>query len=142
MVASLIMPHAASQTKDETKRMLNKEAWKLYQQYVDGWKPISPGERRVLVADVVAENAKYTTTEHESGGLETMIEDMVAFQNKFPGGRFDVDDVSAHHDVALFTWVLVKADGSVLVKGHDQIRISAEGKIAELTTFAPSISEP
>ncbi|MDR3616765.1 MAG: nuclear transport factor 2 family protein [Candidatus Obscuribacterales bacterium] len=122
--------------------MQNKEAWKLYQRYVDGWKPISAEERKTLVAEVVAEDAKYITPQHVIGGRETMIEDMAAFQGKYPGGRFDVGDVSAHHDVALFTWVLVQADESVLVKGHDLIRISAEGKIAELITFAPSTSEP
>lgn len=122
--------------------MQNKEAWELYQRYVDGWKSISPDERKILIADVVAEDAKYTTPQHESGGRETMIEDMAAFQSNYPGGRFDVGDVSAHHEVALLTWVLVQADGSVLVKGHDQIHISAAGKIDELITFAPSVSEP
>ncbi len=122
--------------------MQNKEAWELYQRYVDGWKSISPDARKILIADVVAEDAKYTTPQHESGGRETMIEDMAAFQSNYPGGRFDVGDVSAHHEVALLTWVLVQADGSVLVKGHDQIHISAEGKIDELITFAPSVSEP
>ena len=49
--------------------------------------------------------------------------------------------MSAHHDVALLTCVLVQADGNVFAKGHDQIRISAEGKIVGLTTFAPSVSQ-
>jgi hypothetical protein len=47
-----------------------------------------------------------------------------------------------HHDVALLTWLLVQADGTVLAKGHDQIRVSPEGKIVDLLTFAPSVSEP
>jgi hypothetical protein len=67
---------------------------------------------------------------------------MEGFQEKFPGGRFDVEDGSVHHDVGLFTWVLVQADGTALVKGHDQIRLSAEGKIAGLITFAPSAPKP
>ena len=58
------------------------------------------------------------------------------------GGYFDVEDVSTHHDVALLTWLLVQPDGTVLAKGHDQIRVSPEGKIVELLTFAPSVSEP
>jgi hypothetical protein len=53
-----------------------------------------------------------------------------------------MEDVSAHHDVALLTWLLVQADGTVLVKGHDQIRVSPEGKIVNLITFAPSVSKP
>jgi hypothetical protein len=133
---------ARSQRERINKKMPNKKAWKLYQRYVDGWRAIPLGERKALIADVVAEHAKYMTPQHATGGRETMIEDMAAFQSKYPGGWFEVGNVSAHHDVALLTWVLVQPDGNVLAKGHDQIRISAEGKIAELITFAPSVSEP
>ena len=77
-----------------------------------------------------------------SRGRETAIEDMAAFQKSFPGGRFDVGDVSAHHDLALLTWVLVQADGKVFARGHDQIRIAPDGKIASIITFAPSVTSP
>ncbi len=40
-----------------------------------------------------------------------MIDDMAEFQKKFPEGHFDLGDVSAYHDVALLTWLLVQADG-------------------------------
>ena len=119
----------------------NSDAWKLYEKYVQGWKAVSDEERRGITIDVISENAEYFTPQHESGDRETMIEDMAAFQKSFPGGRFDVGDVSAHHDVALLTWILVTADEKVVAKGHDQIRVSAEGKIVSLITFAPSISE-
>jgi hypothetical protein len=85
---------------------------------------------------------KYSTRLHESGGRQTVIEDMAAFQQKFPGGHFDVGDVSAHHDVALLTWVLVQADGTVFAKGHDEISVQPEGKIVNLITFPPSVSKP
>ena len=122
--------------------MTNQEAWRLYERYLEGWKAISSKERAAIIAEVVAEDVQYCTPKHASGGRETMIEDMAAFQERFPGGQFDVGDVSAHHDVALLTWVLVQADGSVLAKGHDQIRVSPEGKIVGLITFAPSVSKP
>jgi hypothetical protein len=34
--------------------------------------------------------------------------------------------------------MLVRADGTVFAKGHDQIRVSQEGKIVSLITFPPS----
>ena len=71
-----------------------------------------------------------------------MIEDMATFQSKFPGGHFDVGDVSAHHDVALLTWVLIQPDGKEVARGHDQLRVSPEGKIASIVTFAPSVPQP
>ena len=122
--------------------MTNQEAWKIYGRYVQGWSAISDQERRQIANEVIAEDARYSTPQHASGGRETMIDDMAAFQQKFPGGRFDVGDVSAHRDVALLTWVLVLADGKILARGHDQIRVSPAGQIAELVTFAPSVTEP
>lgn len=120
----------------------NSEAWKLYEKYLGGWKAISDEQRTLITAEVLTENVQYSTARHESGGRETAIADMAAFQEKFPEGRFDVGDVSAHHDVALLTWVLVQADGNVFAKGHDQMRVSPEGNIVSLITFAPSVSKP
>jgi hypothetical protein len=120
----------------------NQEALAIYKRYVDGWRAISSEQRTKIATDVIAENVQYSTPRHESGGRETIIEDMVTFQNKFPEGHFDVGDVSAHHDVALLTWVLVQADGKIFARGHDQIRVSADGKIMSLITFAPSVSKP
>jgi hypothetical protein len=144
-VAGLSPVPSASQAhgeKEIRKVLTNQEAWKIYQQYVDGWAPIPDEQRRKVATGVIAEDARYSTPRHESGGRETMIEDMVAFQAKFPGGHFDVGDVSAHHDVALLTWILVQADGTIVAKGHDEIRVSPDGKIVSLVTFAPSVSKP
>jgi hypothetical protein len=40
------------------------------------------------------------------------------------------------------TWLLVQPDGTILARGHDQIRVTSEGKILNLLTFAPSVSKP
>ena len=117
----------------------NEQAWKLYSRYVDGWKAISAEERRRIVEESLAADLSYITPNHAAGSRETAIADMVAFQTKFPGGRFDIGDVSAHHDVALLTWILVTSDGTAGAKGHDQIRVR-NGRIVELVTYAPSVS--
>jgi hypothetical protein len=132
---------AAQPHVKEKMKMTNQEAWKLYERYVQGWKAIGDDERKRIAADVLADNIRYSTPRHESGGRQTIVDDEVAFQARFPGGRFDVGDVSAHHDVALLTWVLVQADGTIAARGHDQIRV-AGGKIVDLITFAPSVERP
>lgn len=128
--------------KEKAYVLTNRAAWDLYAKYVDGWKAISDEQRTKIVSEVLSANVQYATPRHESGGRETIVEDMTAFQTKFPGGHFDVGDVSAHHDVALLTWVLVQADGKIVARGHDQIQVSADGKISSLITFAPSVTTP
>ena len=121
--------------------MTNQEAWTLYESYLEGWKAISDEERAKVAEEVVAAGVRYSTRNHELGDRRTVIADMAAFQQKFPGGHFDVADVAAHHDVALLTWVLVQADGTEFARGHDQISVSPEGKIVGLITFPPSVSK-
>lgn len=133
-------PTMSHTEKEKANVLTNQEAWKIYQKYVDGWKAISDEERAKIVAEITSPDIRYTTPNHESVGRPTVSEHMAAFQAKFPGGHFDVGDVSAHHDLALLTWVLVKADGSVFARGHDQIRVSPDGRIVSVITFAPPVS--
>jgi len=51
-------------------------------------------------------------------------------QKQCPSDHFDIENVSTHHEVALFKWVLILPDGKVTVKGQDCIRFSPAGKIA------------
>jgi hypothetical protein len=126
----------------EGTNMTNEASWKLYERYLEGWKAISAEERNKIAAEVLDDNVEYSTRLHESGNHQTVIEDMADFQAKFPGGHFDTGDVSSHHEHALLTWMLVQADGTVFAKGHDQIRVSQEGKILSMITFPPSTSNP
>jgi hypothetical protein len=129
-------------TKETAVELTNQVAWDIYRRYVDAWKAIPDEQRRSIASSVLAEDIRYSTPRHATGGRQTVIDDMAAFQAKFPGGHFDIGDVSAHHDVALLTWILVSADGTVVAKGHDQIRVSAGLAITELITFAPSVTSP
>lgn len=127
---------------EKSMTLTNGDAWKIYDRYLEGWKATSDDQRRKIAVEIIAEHAQYSTPRHTSGGRQTMIEDMATFQNRFPGGHFDIGDVSAHDDVALLTWVLVQADGKVFARGHDQIRVSPDGKLASVITFAPSVTKP
>lgn len=130
-----------NQMKD-TLTNSNKRAWDIYEKYLEGWKPISKEEREKIASEIMVENIEYTTPRHESGDRYTVIKDMEAFQARLPGGHVEIRDVSAHHDVALLTWDLIQANGESFAKGHDQLRISKEGKIIGLITFAPPVSKP
>ena len=128
------------QMKD-TLTSSNQKLWDIYEKYAAGWKPISKKEREIA-AQIMAENIEYRTPSHDSGDRNTAIKDMEAFQAKFPGGHFEIREVSSHHDLALVTWELIQVNGESFAKGHDQLRISTEGKIIGLRTFPPSVSKP
>lgn len=132
--------HLNQKQVTDTLTNANKIAWDIYEKYLEGWKPISKKERERITSEIMIENVEYTTPRHETGDRYTVIKDMEAFQARLPGGHVEIRDVSAHHDVALVTWDLIQANGESTAKGHDQLRISKEGKIIELITFAPPVS--
>ena len=117
--------------------MTNLQALNVYQTYVEAWKPISDAQRKSILSEVFDENVEYLVPEYV-GGTSAAIEDMERFQKQYPGAHFDIENVSTHHEVALFKWVLILPDGKVTVKGHDCIRFSPAGKIVSLLTFGPA----
>jgi hypothetical protein len=135
-------PKTAVEDKEKAIVLTPKAAWTIYEKYLGGWRAISAEQRDQIAAELIAEDVRYKTRNHESGGRQTIVGDMETFQSKFPSGHFDIGDVSAHHDVALLTWILVKADGEIFARGHDQLRVRPDGKIAEIVTFAPSVESP
>jgi hypothetical protein len=119
----------------------NQKAWNLYEKYVKAWKPITDDQRASILDEVFAVDLQYFTADFQ-GGREAVLADITSFQKKFPGSYFTIDDISTHHDIALFTWVFTQPDGTPIAKGHDHVRISADGKLAAITTFGPSIPKP
>jgi hypothetical protein len=115
----------------------NQQALTIYQSYVEAWEPIPDAQRKSILSGVLDEKMEYLVPQYV-GGVSEAIEDMERFQKQYPGAHFEVENVSTHHEVALFKWVLVLPDGKVTVKGHDCVRFSPEGKIASLLTFGPS----
>ena len=114
----------------------------LYKQYVKAWSAISDQERRSILASVLETEILYRIPRMEGTGHQIVIDDMNEFQAKFPGGQFALHSVSEHHDVALMEWALILADGTTAALGHDAIRVTPEGKLGQIVTFAPSTLEP
>jgi hypothetical protein len=129
--------------KTEGSIMTNQEAWKLYEKYLSAWNTTSIEQRLKIANEVLSESIEYHTARHDlSLGRSLVVEDMATFHERFPGGYFEIGDVSSHHNVALLTWVIIQADGKELARGGDQITVGSIGQIAKITTFAPSVKDP
>jgi hypothetical protein len=120
----------------------NKGAWTLYEKYLEGWNSTSDDIRKKVAAEVTADNFQYRTRNHELGGRPELVADMASFQSRFPGGHFEIGDVSSHHNVALLTWVIIQADGKEFARGGDQITVDRNGRISSIITFPPATKTP
>jgi hypothetical protein len=138
-------PVAAEKGSKNEKKVIevtNRDAWNIYAKYVSGWNADSLDIQKNMINEVTTDNIQYRTRNHDSGGRPEILQDIATFHKKFPGGHFEIGDVSSHHDVALLTWVVIKADGKEAARGGDQLRISPEGKIASILTFPPATKTP
>lgn len=123
--------------------MNNHEAWKIYEKYLSAWNTTSIDQRLKISNEVLSENIEYQTARHDlTTGRSLIIEDMATFHERFPGGHFEIGDISSHHNVALLTWVIIQADGKEFARGGDQITVDRDGKISKIITFAPSAKDP
>lgn len=123
--------------------MNNKEAWALYADYLSAWNSASIDDRVAIASRVLDEDLQYLTARHDlSTGRALVLEDIATFHERFPGGHFEIGDVSAHHNVAVLSWVIIQADGAEFARGIDQIEAGADGKIVRITTFSPSERTP
>ncbi|MDQ0390508.1 nuclear transport factor 2 family protein [Labrys monachus] len=144
---SLLIPVSAQAAPDPVKSegsvMTNHESWKLYEKYLGAWNTTSIEERLKIATDVLSENIEYQTARYDlCTGRSQVIEDMATFHERFPGGHFEIGDVSSHHNVAVLTWVIIQADGKEFARGLDQIAVDRNGQISKITTFAPSVKDP
>jgi len=117
------------------------KAVELYKHYVKAWAAISDDDRRRILNTVLDSAIDYRIPRMEGTGHQIVIDDMNGFQAKFPGGQFALHSVSEPHDVALMEWQLILPDGTPGVLGHDAIRVTPEGKLGQIITFAPSTPE-
>ncbi len=123
--------------------MTNQAAWTLYKKYLGAWNTSSIEERLTIANEVLSDKIEYQTARHDLGtGRSQVIEDMATFHERFPGGHFEIGDVSSHHNVAILTWVIIQADGEEFARGLDMITVNRDGKISKITTFAPSVKDP
>jgi hypothetical protein len=121
---------------------MSSKAVELYKYYVTAWSAISDQERRNILNTVLEAEIIYRIPRIEGTGHQIVIDDMKQFQAQFPGGQFALHSVSEHHDIALMEWQLILPDGTPGVLGHDAIRVTPEGKLEQIVTFAPSTLEP
>ncbi|WP_084292580.1 nuclear transport factor 2 family protein [Bradyrhizobium sp. WSM3983] len=146
-LVALSISVSAQAAPDPAKRgasvVTNHEAWNLYEKYLNAWNTTSIEQRFKIAEKVLSDNIEYLTVRHDlSTGRSLVIEDMATFHEKFPGGHFEIGDVSSHHNVALLTWVIIQADGTEFARGHDQLTVDRDGKISKIITFGPSAKDP
>lgn len=107
--------------------------------YIESWNETDPVARRALVDEVWTEQCRYTDPLTDAEGRDAVDATIAAVQGQFPGLRFALGPVDAHHDVARFTWTLAADGADPLVVGFDVAVFDADGRITAIHGFLDKV---
>jgi hypothetical protein len=113
---------------------MTNELWATYAQC---WSASGDDRARVL-ADVTASDVRYRDPQAEAHGRESLSAYMGQFQKGFPGHRFGITRVDAHHGRSLARWELLDPNGTAVQRGISYAVHDGEGRLAEITGFFPA----
>lgn len=103
--------------------------------YGAAWQETDPEQRLKLLTRCFAETGRYVDPTAEVSGRNQLSTHIGAVLKDTQGRVEITSEPSSHHDVVHFTWHMVAPDGTIMVSGHDFIRLGADGKIAQLAGF-------
>ena len=104
--------------------------------YIAMWNATDPAERHALVAELCAEDVRYTDPLVDVSGRDGLEATIAAVQEQFPGFGFTLlRGVDAHHDQARFGWELGPAGTPAPVAGFDVVTTDAVGKVTRVLGF-------
>ena len=108
----------------------------LVQRYLEAWNETNPDRRRVAVASVWTEDARYVDPLVSASGHEEIAQLIGAVQEQAPGHVFRLHgEVDGHHNVARFSWELVHAAGGESVAVGFDVAETDDGRISSLIGF-------
>ena len=115
--------------------MTDTELTGTFEAYLNAFAATSPAEQERLLRSSVAEDVVYTNPGVKGKGLQSLLEHISVFQQRFPGHHFRVNWFRQQHGQLLSEWTQVGADGQDLVTAHSYGRINELGRIAHLAGF-------
>ena len=108
----------------------------LVDRYFTMWNEPNADERRAVISKLWSDEAvSVDPVAHVTGHAE--IGAMVSkFQEDYPGHTFALTgDIVEHHDRLRFHWRMLDPQGEVQLSGLDCVRLSGDGRIADLAGF-------
>jgi len=107
----------------------------LWKNYASCWSA-DPATRHAALALVAVGDVAYRDPGTETSGLDELVGYMDGFAGAFPGHRFRIDEVTAHHGRSLARWAQVDPAGATVATGAS-MALHRDGRLADVTGFFP-----
>lgn len=118
--------------------MNHREIW---EKYVAAWKVESSQQKLALFEQCLAENCVYHDPITKTMGWQALVDYMLDFQAKMPGGHFVTKTFLTHGNKSIATWEMHDQGNTVLGIGYSYGEYNGDNKLVEMTGFYELPSE-
>ena len=115
--------------------MTDKGIRTAFESYLDAFVEPAADKRERLMRAHVAEDVLFSNPGVEGRGLDKLLTHMAAFQDRFPGSRFEIKWLRQQHGQVLGKWTQYHQDGSEFVTAHSYARVGEDGRITHFAGF-------
>jgi hypothetical protein len=107
-----------------------------FDHYFAMWNETDPDRARAHLDQAVTEDFEFCDPLHHHTGRDALFANVVSVQADFPGARFMVASrVDSHHDRHRYHWVMLSADGTLIVQGFDVATVAENGLFERIDGF-------
>ena len=106
-----------------------------FESYLDAFFEPSSIEREKLLRANVAEDVEFSNPGADGHGLNTLLVHIARFQERFRGGRFQINWFRQQHGQVLAEWTQFNEDGSEFITANSYARIGDDGRIIHFAGF-------
>ena len=121
-----------------TKRLetMSDPRVKTYRTYLSAWSAIADDERARLLRETLSEQIVFANPLQTRRGLADVAAHLQVFQQRSPGGSFQMNEMLGWDNHGIATWQLVDAKGQLGFWGYDVLAFDAQGRIESILLFS------
>ena len=106
-----------------------------FESYLGAFVEPSAAEREKIMRANVADDVVFSNPGVDGRGLDKLLTHMSLFQERFPGGRFQINWFRQQHGQVLAEWTQFHQDGSEFLTAHSYARVGDDGRITHFSGF-------
>jgi SnoaL-like domain len=112
----------------------------LWSEYSAAWSTPDRVVRHKILEKRLTPDVNYADPESETSGYQELSDYMENFQRGYPGRRFVVSEIIAHHNGCLVHWTMQNGQSEVEMVGASYAELAADGRLRRIRGFFGSAS--
>lgn len=106
-----------------------------FRSYLDAFALASADEQARSLRSGVAHDVVFTNPGVRGHGLDDLVSHIAVFQDRFPGGSFELRWIRQQNGQILAEWTQLDEGGAEVITAHSYARLDDDGRLAHIAGF-------